>query len=82
MYKLDFYIDGHKQKRSAHDYSLERAIKLVDLYQKTWSKNLMPQVKPGEFDPNNGSEVIRESAFELLVITTGGIKLRWIIREI
>lgn len=81
MYKIDFYIDGEKQKRLA-DYSLERAIKLVDLYQKTWSKNLMPQVKHGEFDPNNGSEVIRESAFELLVITTGGHKLRWIIREI
>lgn len=81
MYKLRFYYDG-KLKHSATKTDVARVIRNLDAIQADWSRNIMPQVAPGQFDPNNASEVIRESPTELFVITTGSHKLRWILVNI
>lgn len=69
-----FYYDGKLTKTSKG--SLERLRRWLDNMEREWSKNLMPQVAPGEFDPNKGSEVTRVSIDELHVVTTGGHVLR------
>jgi hypothetical protein len=53
----------------------------IDNMEAEWRRNgLHPLVQPGEFDPNNAHEVTRVSRTELQVTTTGGHKLRWIVR--
>jgi hypothetical protein len=75
--KQRFYYDGKRQKTSSEkDVTILR--KWLDNLQADWSRNLAPIVQPGEFDPNNGSEVRRVSEDELYVITTGGHHLRWV----
>jgi hypothetical protein len=77
MKRYRFYYNGKLSKST--EVTPERGQKWLDNSQADWSKNLMPQVAKGEFDPNNGSEVTRVSPTELLVTTTGGHKLRWVI---
>lgn len=79
MGRYRFYYDGKLSASSRAD--AQRAIRMIDAAQKDWSRNIMPQVEPGEFDPNNGSEVTRVSSTELLVTTTGGHKLRFVFVE-
>lgn len=77
----------YRQEKSAAKFELlkssevtrERGIKWLDNRQADWSRNLMPQVADGEFDPNSGSEVIRVSETELHVTTTGGHRLRFVV---
>lgn len=73
FYRL--YVDGKLSKSQRIDKP--RAIRWLDNSQAMWSKNLMPLVAPGEFDPNNGHEVTRVSETELLVTTTGNRKLHY-----
>jgi hypothetical protein len=79
MARYRFYRNGDLQKSASLSTSVGK--QWLDNTQEEWSKNLMPQVAPGEFDPNNGIEVNRVSDLELLVTTTGGHKLRWVVIE-
>lgn len=70
-----FYYNGKlKYSEPGTLDSLRRRLARIEA---SWAENIMPQVAPGEFDPNNASEVSRVSADELRVVTTGGHRLHW-----
>ena len=79
MARYRTYLDGKLNK--ATEVTHERGIKWLDNTQSEWSRNLGPLVVAGDFDPNNGYEVIRVSETELLVTTTGNRKLRFVLVE-
>lgn len=81
MYKIQFIYDGQKKRVKQKYATIERACMLLDGIQKEWSKNIMPAVATGQFDPNNATEVIRHSSLVLLVTTTGGHKLSWSVEH-
>lgn len=71
------YIDGTLTKTTK---ATEPAIlrRWLDNMERDWSKHLSPLTLPGEFDANNGHKVTRVSPDELLVITTGNRRLRFV----
>ena len=81
LYRQRHYYNG-KLTKSSSPRDLATLRRWLDNVQAEWSRNIMPQVKPGEFDPNNASQVNRESLDELSIITTGGHKIRLLNVEV
>jgi hypothetical protein len=79
MAKMKFSFDGGRPKVS-RDCPEQLLQEQLDRIQAKWSENIMPRVAPGEFDPNNASEVNRVSRNVLEIITTGSHKLVWRIK--
>jgi hypothetical protein len=82
LMKQRTYCDGKLVKTSSPK-SPEVVRKWMDNIEREWSKNgSMPLVGPGEFDMNQGHSCVRVSQDELLVITTGNRKLRFLNVEV
>lgn len=82
MYRQDSWFNGKRKAGKTITEDIARLRKWLDNLESDWRKNMMPMVKPGEFDPNNASEVTRLSPDELLVVTTGAHKLRFLNVEL
>ncbi len=77
MYKQRFYLDG-KLHKTSEKRDVETLRRWLNNLEAEWSANIGPLVEAGQFDPNNGHTITRVSPDELLVITTGNKKLRFV----
>lgn len=82
MMRQRTYLNGTLCK-SSKPRDVETARRWLDNVETHWRNNgVHPLTPAGEFEPNNAHEVTRVSADELLVVTTGGNRLRFVNVEV